>query len=139
MCESPVNIGGLADGQHSFEVRAIDLAGNTDSSPAAFTWIIDLLPPETTITAAPPLISGSPSATFEFTGSDNATSPGELKFECRLLSTLDPQPSTPFTPCSSPQNFTGLSDGSHTFEVRAIDTVGHVDPTPRLTPGRSIP
>ncbi|MCI0535158.1 MAG: putative Ig domain-containing protein, partial [Verrucomicrobiales bacterium] len=123
VCESPATFATLGGGQHSFEVRAIDLAGNSDPTPAIYPWVIDLVLPDTTITTAPPLIAGGTSATFEFAGSDNVTSPAELKFECRLDGEA-------FTECASPQNLSSLPDGAHTFEVRAIDTVGHVDPTP---------
>jgi hypothetical protein len=35
-----------------------------------------------------------------------------------------------FTPCTSATTYTGLSEGSHTFQVRATDTAGNVDATP---------
>ena len=35
-----------------------------------------------------------------------------------------------FTPCSTPREDRGLSSGTHTFRVRAIDPTGKVDPTP---------
>ena len=35
----------LADGAHSFEVRAIDQAGNADQSADSFEWTIDTAPP----------------------------------------------------------------------------------------------
>ena len=45
-------------------------------------------------------------------------------FECRLDNTA-PSPA-----CSSPKAYSGLAEGAHTFEVRAIDAAGNVDPTP---------
>jgi hypothetical protein len=37
-CSSPASYSGLASGVHSFQVRATDLAGNTDPTPAGQTW-----------------------------------------------------------------------------------------------------
>jgi len=44
-CTSPRQYSSLPDGAHRFEVRAIDLAGNLDGSPASFEWQIDTSPP----------------------------------------------------------------------------------------------
>ena len=37
-CTSPAGYTGLANGQHSFAVRANDEAGNVDASPAQYAW-----------------------------------------------------------------------------------------------------
>jgi hypothetical protein len=83
----------------------------------------DTTPPDTSITAQPPNPSTSSSATFSFTGSDNVTPTASLTFDCRL-------DSAGFAACTSPKSYTGLSDGPHTFQVRATDAAGNVDPTP---------
>jgi hypothetical protein len=75
----------------------------------------DQVPPDTTITGLQ--IAGS-SATASF-GADEAGS----HFDCAL-------DSGPFAPCTSPATFAGLAAGGHAVRVRAIDTVGNVDPTP---------
>ncbi|MBI3609163.1 MAG: DUF1566 domain-containing protein, partial [Nitrospirae bacterium] len=40
-CLSPKDYTALPDGSHTFDVRATDAAGNTDPTPASFTWVID--------------------------------------------------------------------------------------------------
>ncbi len=114
--------GGLADGPHTFQVRAIDPAGNADQFPASFTWTVDTTPPETTIDTHPSNPSGLASASFGFTANDGVGTEG-AGFECKL-------DGGSFATCVSPQGYTGLSDGSHTFRVRAIDAAGNADPTP---------
>ena len=40
-CTSPTTYSGLPIGQHTFDVRATDAAGNTDATPATLTWTIE--------------------------------------------------------------------------------------------------
>jgi PKD domain len=77
----------------------------------------DTVPPETTIVSGPSASTTSTSATFEFTANEPST------FTC----SLDGQP---FTWCESPTTYYGLSEGSHTFRVRATDGSANIDPTP---------
>jgi predicted extracellular nuclease len=84
--------------------------------------LTDAIAPNTTIDSSPSNPSNSSSALFTFSGTDAGGS-GVASFECKLdLSS--------FGSCTSPQNYGSLADGSHTFEVRAIDGAGNVDPTP---------
>jgi Bacterial Ig domain/Bacterial Ig-like domain/Chitobiase/beta-hexosaminidase C-terminal domain len=117
-CSSPEAYVGLAEGSHTFHVRATDAAGNLDPTPATHTWTVDTVAPETTIDVAPGSPSGSASPSFEFSASE----PGST-FECRL-------DGGSWDACSSPHAYAGLADGSHTFQVRATDAAGSVDPTP---------
>ena len=70
--------------------------------------------------------TNSSSATFTFTGIDDTDPPWALSFECRLDSTSD----LAWVECENPWFYTNLSAGEHTFEVRAIDSQGNIDPTP---------
>ena len=116
-CESPKVYTELLDGPHIFYVRAKDAAGNFDPTPGTYSWTVDTIPPETTITFQPSNPSNSSSATFEFTCDE-----GNCTFECKL-------DTEPYSSCTSPKTYTNLSEGSHTFYVRAIDTLGNLDPT----------
>jgi hypothetical protein len=56
-CSSPAAYSALGQGGHTFEVRAIDPAGNADPTPAPRTWTVDTLVP-----AAPTLTGSSPAS-----------------------------------------------------------------------------
>jgi subtilase family serine protease len=43
-CTSPKTYAGLTAGSHTFLVRATDLVGNTDPTPASYTWTINMNP-----------------------------------------------------------------------------------------------
>jgi hypothetical protein len=112
-CTSPTNYTGLSDGPHTFQVQATDAAGNT-STPASYSWTINATAASVTITSAPPDPSDSTSATFAFVAGE----PGST-FECELDGD-----GSGYEDCVSPHTYTGLSEGSHTFRVRALDGQG---------------
>ena len=95
----------------------------SDHDPVIVGLFSDTTPPDTTIDSNPPDPSPSGDATFTFSGTDDVTAPADLRFECDL-------DGGGFSACSSPQDYTGLGDGSHTFQVRAIDAGNNVDQTP---------
>jgi hypothetical protein len=78
----------------------------------------DTTPPDTTITSGPSGQVTDPSASFTFTASE-----GGVTFQC----SLDGQA---YAPCTSPQHYTDLRDGTHHFDVRAVDAAGNADETP---------
>ena len=121
-CTSPLKYSSLAEGAHSFEVRALDTAGNADGSPAQFGWTVDTVAPDTAIATHPQSLSNSDEASFEFTGSDSGGS-GVASFECR-------RDGGSWTGCASPQTYSSLAEGAHSFEVRALDTAGNADGSP---------
>ena len=50
-CTSPKTYLSLADGSHTFQVRATDAAGNLDASAAGYTWLVDGTNPTGSVTA----------------------------------------------------------------------------------------
>jgi uncharacterized repeat protein (TIGR01451 family) len=82
----------------------------------------DTAPPDTTVTGNPPAFDDA-SATFAFTGTDDVTPAANLTYEYSLDGGT-------FATAASGMTLNNLPDGSHTFEVRAVDAAGNVDPTP---------
>lgn len=117
-CSSPQSYNNLSNGAHTFQVRATDAAGNGDATPASQSWTVDTLAPDTTITAGPSAATNTNSASFSF----SATEAGST-FACSLDNAV-------FSACTSPKNYNNLSNGSHTFQVRATDAIGNTDSTP---------
>ena len=115
-CSSPDTLSGLAQGAHTFEVRATDLAGNKETTPQSYMWTVDTVPPVTTIESEPAAETNSTEAKVSFKADESAT------FECKL-------DGGSFKSCSSPYTVTGLAQGSHTFEVKATDTAGNKETT----------
>lgn len=114
-CTSPKSYTGLADGSHTFTVKATDAAGNT--ATASRTWTLYGAAPNTTIINRPNAAWMFTTAAFSFSSSQAGT------FECNL-------DNAGFSACTSPRNYSGLAEGSHTFAVRAVNPASVVDPTP---------
>ena len=85
-------------------------------------YTVDRTPPDTGISAYPSNPTSSTSPSFTFTG-DDGSGVGGLTFECDL-------DGGGFSACSSPKSYTSLAAGSHTFQVKAKDSLGNVDATP---------
>jgi hypothetical protein len=119
-CMTGGSFGPVADGAHSFAVRAVDRAGNVDGSPALYAWSVDTSTPDTQIVSGPPEATGSTTASFTFVSPDAG---GGATFQCSL-------DGSPFVTCTSPRDLVGLSEDTHTFAVRVRDAVGNFDPTP---------
>jgi hypothetical protein len=117
-CSSPLVLSGLSGGRHTLRVLATDAAGNADGTPAERRWTVDSHAPGTLLTDHPPSVTGSQSATFSFTATEEPAT-----FECSLDGRA-------FTSCSSPITYISLESGDHVFLVRARDRARNVDQTP---------
>ena len=113
-CTSPHTALGLAQGPHTFSVRAIDPAGHADPSPAVRAWSVDTVPPDVMITGGPASGDTSgPRVTFTFT----AGADGDAAIACSLDGGA-------FAACASPAAF-NLPAGPHELRVRATDGAGN--------------
>jgi hypothetical protein len=108
----------LSEGEHTITSTATDAANNTSNPSAGFKVNIDTTAPQTTLSASGPSgMVASKTAEFAFTSEPNAS------FECKL-------DAEGYAGCSSPKTYTNLSDGDHTFEVKATDAAGNTDASP---------
>lgn len=105
-CASPHTVR-VADGPHTFSVRAIDAAGNADTTPATKAFDVDTSGIETLIGAGPEGLTNDPTPTYSF-GSESKGA----TFECRVRSE--------WAPCVSPFTLPKLGNGSYVFEVRGV-------------------
>lgn len=103
----------VADGRHTLTVYARNAAGDA-SATSSSTFTVDATTP------AGPAVTGGPQGTttdttapFEFGGEPGAS------FACSLDGAA-------FAPCTSPQTYTRLPAGPHTFRVRQTDASGNL-------------
>lgn len=119
----------LAEGEHTFSLRAKDLAGNY-SVPLIYRWKIDTTPP-----SAPSLMhnltlnqvgslsySNSENVSFNFNSTDTN---GVVSYLCSRNG------ATP-TECSSPKNYAPITQGQQNFEVLAVDAATNKSPSTLL-------
>lgn len=108
----------LADGAHTMTAKAVDGTGSQSPASAALTVTIDTTAPNTTITGNPAAVTNPTSATFTFTSDETVST---------FQASVD---GSSFITATAPLTLTGLSGGTHTVLIRAMDAAGNVDPTP---------
>ena len=103
----------VASGQHTYQVRSRDAAGNRSGLSITHTIEVDTTAPQVQITAGPagPTANGSP--IFTFTANESG-----VEFRCRLEGHEEGV-------CASPQELLNLDDGPYTFVVAALDADGN--------------
>jgi outer membrane protein OmpA-like peptidoglycan-associated protein len=110
-CTSPFQPSGLAEGEHTIAVRAIDDAGNVSEAIESRTVTLDTSAPQ-----APELVQ-APAALASTSRFELAAEEGAI-VECSL-------DGGEWVECDSPFEPAGLADGAHVVEVRAVDAAGN--------------
>jgi hypothetical protein len=108
----------LTDGAYNITATDTDSNSNTSAASSALTIVIDTTRPTVNFTATPAGQTTDTAASFDFTGSDDATAAADLS----LMYSLD---GGAFTAASSPLSLT-VSLGAHTLVVQAADQAGNV-------------
>jgi hypothetical protein len=127
---------GLANGSHTFQVRAIFTAalggGAHTSAAASYAWTqSDQTAPNVTLTDAPSgvVITGTRAAHIAWTGDDAADN---QTFDCKL-------DNGPFSACSSPLDLANLADGVHTVQIVGSNELGNTGPATSVTWDQELP
>ena len=105
----------------TISATAVDAASHESACSNPFDYAEDSTAPETQIDSGPSGTTNDAGPSFTFSSPDNSAS-----FQCRL----DSNNAADWASCSSPKAYSSLADGTHTFEVRAVDTAGNPDLTP---------
>lgn len=113
-CTSPMTLNGLGEGAHEVAIVASDEAGNTSLSAARYMWRVDQTAPVASINSVEPATSITNSSSIKIIFSANESS----NFECSLDGET-------YQSCASPLDLTGLLEGQHRIDLRAIDVAGN--------------
>lgn len=110
---------GLAAGKHTFQVKALDKAGNSSLSDVR-SFTIDLTPPSVKFTAVPAKFTNQKDFTFMFQATDDN---GVDHVDCKLDGAA-------YATCSSltAQAVAGMAEGNHSYTIRAVDKAGNNSP-----------
>ena len=101
----PVVVGPLAEGDHRFEVHAVDGVGH--ATVGAFAWTVDTTPPQLQVSGLPPARTAQVAWQIDL-ACDEACS-----FTCNDA------------PCTSPWVLSGLHEGGHEIRIEARDAAGN--------------
>ena len=115
-CTTTYDVSSLAEGAHSISVEAKDRAGNKKTYVHHFS--VDTSPPQISFTRKPAEHSNQ-NQNIEFLWVARDSFSGISRVECKM-------DNEDYTPCSQSQSYSTLSDGDHSFSVKATDNLGHV-------------
>jgi thermitase len=110
----------LRDGQHTFEVRATDATGNTDSTPAIRTWSVDTTAPNAPIIDSPADNSRNNTGDITVSGTAEAGSTVELFKGGTSRGTDEASPDGAWS-----IQLNGVPNGEHTYTATAKDKAGN--------------
>ncbi|CAN5265456.1 hypothetical protein BH18ACT14_BH18ACT14_00500 [soil metagenome] len=122
-CTSPKSYNGLAETSHTFSVRATDLAGNNDQTPATRTWSVDVTPP------AAPAITAPANGTAFSTSSVTLSGTAEPGIFVEVFEGSTSRGGTTATAGGTwSKTLLLVADGPHTYDATASDNAGNASP-----------
>jgi hypothetical protein len=131
-CTTPKTYPLLADGRHSFLVRAVEPGGNVDPEPASQSWIVDTAAPVVTLTE-PAADAATKDSTPAFGGAagdaDGDSDTVSVDIYAGTAATGTPVKTFDATRSGSTWSgspATGLADGTYTAQARQADAAANV-------------
>lgn len=123
LCSSPKTYAGLAEGSHTFHVRARDGVGNVDATPASRAFSVDTVEPSgTVVISGAAAITGNASVSLTTSASD---SPGSGVSAMRFSN--DGVAWSEWEPYTANKSWTlGGGDGEKTVRAQFSDVAGNV-------------
>jgi PASTA domain-containing protein/Big-like domain-containing protein len=122
-CSSPASYTGLADGSHTFAVRATDAAANTDPTPDTHSWTIDATAPSVSLTDPGTYLRGTVALDAS---ADDGTGSGLAS----LTIQRSPAGGGAWTAIAANWNTTSVADGDYQLQALATDNAGNSAPSP---------
>ena len=107
-----LNIIAVEDGEYNLQVRAVDTAGNRESTAVEFAWMVDTTAPSILFLTAPDAFRNSSSAEFALWSDE------ESDYFCSVDDGEQ-------TVCESEFLLSDLSEGAHNLAVLALDNAGN--------------
>jgi len=118
--QSPIQLSDLVEGNHSVSVYGMDDAGNA-SAAIVHQFNVDMTAPSISLVA-----QNNANPTNSDRNAFAMSSNEDSRFECSL-------DNVGFEACLSPVEFSGLADGSHSMQVRAIDAANNISAMAQYT------
>ena len=129
-CVSPFSMSNLAEGAHTFAVRAKDQIGNTDLTPASSAWNIDTTPPASAVLALTSLLGSN---TYTKDQNINLAITNDSEVWAWLVSETQntlPTIDDPNWVTARPTNFVlSVGDGTKTIYLWTKDVLDNFTPT----------
>jgi hypothetical protein len=121
----------IADGKHTVEVRAVDLSGKSDLTPAAVSFVCDGIRPTLTLTPPPAQVSGA-TASASYSASDDRTPASAIEVSVKLEHRAGPTAAyatlrdEPFAKATGSVALSALASGEYRLTLVAKDDVGNL-------------
>ena len=126
-CTTPSFYGSLAEGSHTFQVRATDAASNTDATPATFIWSIDFTSPTGSITSPADGARVRATILLASNSADGGSGVASVVFE------RSPAGAGTWTATPTSWDTTLVADGDYDLRVVTSDVAGNVTVSGTIT------